>query len=227
MITADKSRALSGGDEIIEVFHAEFSENGLRIEVCPELADRIVPFSELSEDELFSEENTEKLVDMFDSIMYPLGYEIRYGRNYHYTISGRDTVNRALILDSSEVLLPENTYENLTDLTPEELEFGYLCFATVKDGRIVSIATENPHREDAKMIDIGVETAQGYEGNGYGSSNVASLTYYLLDTGITVTYTVDDQNIPSIKLAEKVGFTKKYHWFDIVGVKIDASENEE
>ena len=227
MMFIDKSRALSGGEDIIEIFHAEFSESGLRIEVCPELADKIEPFSELSEEEFFSEENTDKLVDLFDTVMYPLGYEIRYGRNYHYAINRRESVNKSLILDSSQVLLPDNTFENLTDLTPDELELGFLCFATVEDGKIVSIASENPHHEDAKRIDIGVETARGYEGLGYGSSNVASLTYYLLDTGITVTYTVDDQNVPSIKLAERVGFVKKFHWFDIVGVKIETPENKE
>jgi hypothetical protein len=227
MIVYDNSRSVSNGDDVVEVFHAEFSDEGLKIEVSPELFDAVKPFSLLSEDSFFSDETTDKLVDIVDSILYPLGYEIRYGRNYHYTINSRDKVNRSLILDSSEVLLPDNSYENLTELTPEELEMGFLCFATVKDGKIVSIATENPHHEEAKRIDIGVETTPEYEGNGYGSSNVASLSYYLLDSGITVTYTVDDGNIPSIRLAEKVGFTRQYHWFDTVGVKIETSENKE
>ena len=227
MITIDKDRSINGGSDVIEALHVEFSENGLKIEVAPELLEAVKPFSELSEEQFFSSETIDKLVDIIDGILYPMGYEVRYGRNYHYTISGRESVNKSLILDSSEVLLPEHSYENLTELTSEELEFGFLCFATVIDGKIVSIATENPHHEEAKRIDIGVETAEGFEGNGYGSSNVASLTYYLLDTGITVTYTVDDGNLPSIKLAEKVGFKKQYHWFDIVGVKEDAPESKE
>lgn len=227
MISADNSRSIQCGDDVIEVLHAEFSDKGLKIEVSPELFESIKAFSKLSEDEFFSDENIDKLVDMVDNVLYPMGYEVRYGRNYHYTIDRREAVNKALILDSSEVLLPDNEYENLTDLSPEELEFGFLCFATVLDGRIVSIATENPHHEEAKRIDIGVETASDFEGKGYGSSNVASLAYYLLDTGITVTYTVDDGNIPSIKLAEKVGFTKQYHWFDIVGVKNESPESKE
>lgn len=35
----------------------------------------------------------------------------------------------------------------------------------------------------------------------------ASLAYYLLDPGMKVTYIAEDDNIASVKIAEKVGFT--------------------
>ena len=103
--------------------------------------------------------------------------------------------------------MPDTAYENLTECQPDPLGEGYLCFGTVLDGRIVSAAAENPHDPSDTVIDIGVETAEGYEGHGYAASNVASLAYYLLDPGMTVTYIAEDNNPASLRVAEKVGFT--------------------
>ena len=124
-----------------------------------------------------------------------------------YAVEKRELINKSLILDSTEPLLPECEYENLTPCVPDPNGEGLLCFGTVVGGKIVSAALENPHHPDDTVIDIAVETAEEYENNGYGASNVAALAYYLLDPDVLVTYTAEDDNTASVRIAEKVGFS--------------------
>ena len=55
------------------------------------------------------------------------------------------------------------------------------------------------------------------------SQQGAALAYYLLDPGVTVTYIVEDDNLPSRRVAEKVGFTPSTHELRVVAWK---EENE-
>ena len=107
------------------------------------------------------------------------------------------------------------------ELQKEVLEDGRLCFATVIDNEIVSAAGENAYREKEDTVNIWVESDEAFRGKGYGASNTAALTYYLLDTGMTVSYTVDDDNLVSARLAERVGFKRDVHVLDVIARKID------
>ena len=161
----------------------------------------------LDGDELFSEDTKKKIADHYDALCGSLGYSPEFAVSTYFQIKSRERLNKSFILESSEVLMPDNGYENLTEFEPEPGYEDLLCFGTVIDGKLVSVASENPGMiEDDDHRDIAVETAEGYEGMGYGTSNVAALTYYLLDPGITVTYTVSDDNIRSKRIAEKLGF---------------------
>ncbi len=175
--------------------------------VCEEIADKIGFLEGMTETELASEENIDRIISLIDTLCEQNGYEINYGKNRIYKLTRREDINKALILDSSEPIVPDGEYDSLIDIDVDALEAGCLAFATVIDGTIVSIASENPYREDENVVNIGVETSPGHTKNGYGASNIAALSYYLLDTGMTVEYTVDNENEVSIRLAERVGFT--------------------
>lgn len=194
--------------QVLWPFSIEIKDGSITAKVSEELADKIGFIDGLIEAELSSTETIDKLIELIEKTVEENGYEISYGKNCIYKLTRREDVNRSLILDSSEVLIPETEYESLVEIDPEALEMGLLCFATVLDGTIVSVASENPYREDENVVNIGVETDEEYRRNGYGASNVAALSYYLLDSGMTVEYTVDNENEVSIRLAERIGFVK-------------------
>lgn len=63
--------------------------------------------------------------------------ETVFSTEFH--IDKKEKLNKALILPSTEPLLPQHSYENLTDCEPDPLGEGLLCFGTVIDGKIVSL----------------------------------------------------------------------------------------
>ncbi len=198
---------IENGYPILWPFSIEINNGILTAKVNKELADKIEFISDMTETELSSTEVIDKLISLIENEVERNGYEINYGKNRIYKMTRREDVNKSLILDSSEVLVSEGEYESMIDVDVDALEAGCLAFATVLDGTIVSIASENPYREDENVVNVGVETAEEHKKKGYGASNVAALTYYLLDTGMTVEYTVDNENEVSMRLAEKIGFT--------------------
>ncbi len=197
---------IEDGEKILWPISVVLKDGALTVTVCREARDGVSFLENMTEAELSSEKTLDRLISLFDGICEENGYEISYGKNRIYTLKRREDVNKSLILDSSEVLVPEEEYESLIDIDVDALSMGYLCFATVTDGTIISVASENPYREDESIVNIGVETAEEHRCKGYGASNVAALAYYLLDTGMTVEYTVDNENASSVRLAERVGF---------------------
>lgn len=195
---------INEGYGVLWPINIELKDGVISAKVCEEIADKLDFLDGMTEAELT--ESIDGIISLVDTLCEQNGYEINYGKNRIYKMTRREDVNKSLILDSSEALLPEGEYDCMIDVDVDALEAGCLAFATVLDGTIVSIASENPYREDENTVNIGVETAEGYKKNGYGASNVAAITYYLLDTGMTVEYTVDNENEMSMRLAEKVGF---------------------
>ncbi len=194
-------------------------ENGRTVNAEDEIKELISPFAKMPSDSLFCENTAKELEKLLLERASAFGYRTESAIQTVYAIKERDKVNKRLILDSTEPLLPDNNYENLTDTEIDPLSLGYLCFGTVSDGKILSAASENPHPDDSTVIDIGVETSPEHRGHRYALSNVAALTYYLLDPGMTVTYTVDDSNVPSHKIAQKVGFTRIEQSLIIAAIK--------
>ena len=202
---------IESGYEVLWPISITVSNGTLTASVSEEIADKIDFIDGMTEKDLTQKETLDRIISLVDGICEQNGYEINYGKNRIYKMTRREDINKSLILNSSEVLMPDGEYDCMIDVDVDALEAGCLAFATVIDGTIVSIASENPYREEENTVNIGVETAEEYKSNGYGASNVAAITYYLLDTGMTVEYTVDNENEVSIRLAERVGF--KYDRF--------------
>lgn len=208
MIISDPGYALAGKFNPMLPLGLTLSTDGVRtVTTFDETRDAAEYLDALPEDEIFTEKTKKHLISLLEDRMAGFGYDTEIVFATEYVLESRPDVDRSVIRTDTEPLLPEHGYDNLTECEPDPLGEGLLCFGTVIDGKIVSAAAENPHSPDDTVIDIGVETADGHTGNGYGASNTASLAYYLLDPGMKVTYIAEDDNIASVKIAEKVGFT--------------------
>ena len=208
MIVYEDMTPLTGGFDMLFPVGVTLTKEGDRtVTALPPCSKAAEFLDTLPADELFTSETKEKLLSLLAELLAIWGYEAEATTSTVYQLTDRQQIDRRVILPSSEVLMPDHGYENLTDCEPDPLDEGLLCFGTVLDGKILSAASENPHAEGDTVIDVGVETAEGHEGKGYAASNVAALAYYLLDPGVTVTYIAEDDNAPSRRVAEKVGFT--------------------
>lgn len=224
MIVFEDNTPLTEGFDMLFPVGVTLTVDGVRtVTALSEAEDVAVYLDTLPIEELFATETGEALLSRLAERLTEWGYEAEVATSTVYQLTDRQQVERRVILPSSEPLMPDHGYENLTACEPDPLGEGLLCFGTVEDGKILSAASENPHAEDDTVIDVGVETAEGHEGKGYAASNVAALAYYLLDPGVTVTYIVEDDNLPSRRVAEKVGFTPSTRELRVVAWK---EENE-
>ena len=207
MIVYEEETPLTEGfDPIFPIGVTLTAEGDRTVTAFPSCRDVAEYLDGLPAEALFTDDTGEALLSMLREHLTAWGYEAEIAFSTVYHLTDRQQIDRRVILPSSEPLMPDHGYENLTDCEPDPLGEGLLCFGTVEDGKILSAASENPHEGGDTVIDVGVETAEGHEGKGYAASNVAALAYYLLDPGVTVTYIVEDDNLPSRRVAEKVGF---------------------
>ena len=220
MIVYEDEAPLTESFDMIFPVGVTLTAEGVRtVTAFPSCRDAAEYLEGLPAEDLFAPATQETLLAMLAKRLAVWGYEAEAATTTVYRLTDRRQVDRRVILPSSEPLMPDHGYENLTDCEPDPLDDGLLCFGTVEEGRILSAASENPRAEGDTVADVGVETAEGYEGKGYAASNVAALAYYLLDPGVTVTYIAEDDNLPSRRVAEKVGFTPHTRELRVVAYK--------
>ncbi len=75
-----------------------------------------------------------------------------------------------------------------------------VCFAAVND------ILENDTTGGLDWIELNVECGEAWRKKGYGAACVAALTRHYLQMGKGVKYLCDEDNLPSIRTAEKVGY---------------------
>ncbi len=217
MIVREESSGLIGESELLLPLGLILTTDGDRtVTSFPETLDVAEYLDSLPEKDIFTEKTKQRLSEMLFPRLKSLGYESKTVFSTEFVLDKKEKLNKSLILPSTELLLSGYDYENLTDCEPDPFGEGLLCFGTVIDGKIISAASENPHAPEDRVIDIGVETAEGFTGCGYAASNVASLAYYLLDPGISVTYIAEDENKASLRIAEKIGFLRNLKELRIV-----------
>ncbi|MBE6611163.1 MAG: GNAT family N-acetyltransferase [Ruminococcaceae bacterium] len=128
--------------------------------------------------------------------------------------------------DESRILTttrPFDGLKGLRNLTGYDLsamkKYGHLAFVTVIGDAIVSVACTNAPMSGRGGMEIGVETAPGYEGRGFGTSNVAALALALKKQGCTALYECASKNRASVRTAENAGGTERARNYYIVGTK--------
>lgn len=195
---------------------------GLFIEVFPTYEDAASEFEAQYAVDPFSAEAFAFLWDRIGEPMKARGYEdekkFRHRWYYNYVLRRRDEIHREVILPGTVRLTKKavcgkrnRTTFDLDRYIEEEIT----SFVTVVSGQIVAIAAENiacsedfdDDTDCGGITEIGVETAVGYRGCGYGASCAAALAEELITgTGGYVTYETDCDNVASQKTALRAGF---------------------
>ena len=184
-----------------------------KITYYPEAEELALWLDSLSEKQLFSKDTLSLLEEKASEIpafgCYLPDREHPCDYSYLYRLDDEKMLRENVIMPESRRILPGHGFVNLTDTEADMLDPDALIFGTVKDGRILSVAFENPCFGDStgNLIDIGVETAEGFGGHGYGASNVAALCKALLSVDKSVSYIAQSSNQPSVRIAESVGFS--------------------
>ncbi len=184
---------------------SEYGE--LNIEIYEGLEELAQRYLELFVDKPFCNEALEFINSGVDNFLRESNY-VRdgYGSTRYY-IQYRATALDMRAARDDSVKMDESLSEvkNLTCIYAEEDgSIPMISFVTVKEGKIVSVATVNEFR--GSIAEITVNTAKDCRGKGYGASNVFYLSRYLIEEGITPAYCVSRYNRASIALAKKCGF---------------------
>ncbi|MBE6618255.1 MAG: GNAT family N-acetyltransferase [Ruminococcaceae bacterium] len=161
-------------------------------------------------DTIFSDESLTDLNEKLEEYALSHGYEgemhERLRWYYSFSMRNAEKLDVTAILPSS-VKIEEDNLENLTTLDiKENLEKNIPMFATVIDGKIVSMACVNEYGEGQRMLEITVETAPEYRKRGYARSNTTALAKYLIENGYSVAYCCSRYNEGSRRIAASLGF---------------------
>ena len=123
--------------------------------------------------ELFSPEAVAWAKKQFEPYFVKIGFAPADDSDAHFLNFHITDPHSELILPATRELDGSEDYENLTGYDFAALNhFGHICFGCVVDDKIVSAATTNysfmlaEEEPDTRTIEIGVETAEEYRGNG-------------------------------------------------------------
>ena len=165
----------------------------------------------------FSAEAKAFLYEKLTPVMNEIEYEcVGACERVHYTYKMTDAAalnppcfrGRAERLDK---LTKKDIAESETELSEFSIdpadELDRIFVIRGDHGEVAAFAAVNDISDDEGFYELTVECAPTYRGRGYGSECVAELSKYLLDRGVSVEYICAEENLPSVRTAEKVGFT--------------------
>ena len=132
----------------------------------------------------------------------------------------------AYTLQSRAGLYPQNPVHDavrlptLTDAPPNEAELQYsrqrlppgrdfvLAFSAYDDG--VQVARSGVRWVAPGLVEIGVDTNREHRGQGYGLTVVQAAAQWVLARGAVALYRAKPSNIPSVRIAKRLGFALTY-----------------
>ena len=128
-----------------------------------------------------------------------------------FTVTHPTQVNKAVIRPDTQIVSGEDDLSKLRNLTTHRLEMDTddpddISAVALVDGSIAAYATENDAIYGEPQIEISVECAPAYRGQGLASSCAAALAEALLRRGYAVSYKCRHTNEASARVAEKAGF---------------------
>ncbi len=179
----------------------------------PEAISHLKPIQNQLEQAPFAKETLLAVEECLCPYLAKYGYdreEDDIGRYYETLVAPMDFVNpypdNCILVDVHSI----DRYENLTEFT-----FDYsdqLAYVTVLDGKIVSIAAENPN-STMDFCEIYVETNPDFVHRGYAQKNVAALTAHRQKEGAEVCYRCATDHIASVHIAKKLGFAHRDYFY--------------
>ena len=136
-----------------------------------------------------------------------------------------ELVNKSFLEKYADAKDIEDILYELSSWTSHEVFFqNGFGFCLVDDKTIASWCMGEYVSPKTKRIEVGIETYENYQKQGFATVTGAAMVEYAIDNGYTVGWHCWESNIPSVKTAEKIGYklTKKYPvlfgWYN----KIDA-----
>ncbi len=134
-------------------------------------------------------------------------------------------ISLIMTLDNTDVFPPVNSVrlnstseysKNLTSAPIRDLlELGHVVCAVLEGSSVVCAAyTDLP--PNAKMVEVGVETAPSYRRRGHAKDCMTALISELAKMGIKPIYYCSESNTGSVKLARSLGFVSEAIEYDYV-----------
>jgi len=185
----------------------------------------------------FSEEAKAFLYEKLTPVMNAMEYGTENAcENIHLTYQLTDAADinpacfrgRAVRLDA---LSEQDKEKSETELYAFEInptdELDRIFAVRGRRGEVAAFAAINDISENAGFYELNVECAEAYQQQGYGSECVAELARYLLGHGVPVEYLCGEENIASVRTAEKVGFRLVKKTMHFVCYRADDEEDGE
>lgn len=207
-------------------FLVDLEGDSMNVEVYEGLEDAAIEYIKKYENAPFSKSAFDFICTAVDEYLKDKPYSRdEYGRTRFYRkfmITDKSSLDPGLIKASSVKMEGSmNSLENLTSLFSDDTkEVPPLSFVTVENGSIVSVATVNDTDSDS-ILELTVNTAPAFRGQGFAASNVTSLAGYLLDGGYKVAYSASNYNKASIKIAKKCGFEQIGRFYAVSAYKLN------
>jgi hypothetical protein len=145
-------------------------------------------------------------------IQNQLKRSVRYYDDFYYTLSisvqrfEHEFVRRLTARDLTLLEAAPKPFQGHGYGTPRRLLDEGLVACGITSGEIVSIAHTAGHT--TKYADIGVITTEEWRNQGLASAAASIVAEGLQELGITPVWSKGDDNLPSVRIAEKLGFNK-------------------
>lgn len=137
---------------------------------------------------------------------------VRYYGDFYYTLSKsviqfrHKYVRRLRLEDLSLLESAPREFQGHGYDTPRGLLKEGVVACGIVSGKIVSIAHTAGHTK--KFADIGVITREDWRNKGLASAAASIVAEVLQEKGITPVWSAGDDNLPSVRIAQKLGFSK-------------------
>lgn len=137
---------------------------------------------------------------------------VRYYDDFYYTLAvavkryHHECVRRLRLVDTELLESAPKEFRGHGYGTPRELIEEGVVACGVVSGQVVSIAHTAGHTK--KFADIGVITRKDWRNKGLASAGASIVAGVLQEKGIIPVWSAGDDNFPSVRVAEKLGFSK-------------------
>ncbi|MFX1565570.1 MAG: GNAT family N-acetyltransferase [Promethearchaeota archaeon] len=146
----------------------------------------------------FVQKQLKRPVRYYSDFYYALSVPVR---RFEHELVRRLTIEDVELLEAAPKEFRGHGYGTAIGL----LEDGLVACGIALD-EIVSIAHTGGHTE--KYADIGVITREDWRNKGLASAAASIVAEGLQERGITPVWSTGDDNLPSVRTAQKLGFTK-------------------
>jgi len=145
--------------------------------------------------------STEKIIESYKRINFKFNPDIYQSVRKTIDLDAYhlEETNATVFESMPGTVVPLYFWDNATDFVTNSKSFSLFV-----DGQPVSTAFASFLIDD--ILEIGIQTADGYQRNGYSALTSCRLIDYCIEKGLEPLWSCKNDNVGSIKLAYKLGF---------------------